>query len=354
MADQRGLQTKEQAVAAKRLRNCLVSAGPELEGQVGNYCRQPESGCATRSRRYQAAQLSRGRQRSNRPPVCPANLCVRQGVLAIQGGIRTVRSLVVVGDPGAGKSTFTDKLCFDIASPGRHARAVAPLVVVLREFVADAPPETPEALLSYALLVLESRYGIDCDLPLLQRSLMLGRLVVVFDGLDELLGFVSARSDAAARRRLYNPLSRSIGGRRFPTARGTSIRLWTLSASTSCASGRLTCSRSSSTPHVGCDWSAAAADDAAQLTPEEVHAKVAGFMTESERIEDLRSNPLMLALLCRMYKGPGTLPRTRPAVYQRCARMLFETWDSERGIKAVLPIEQDLNRYPAPRLLDVF
>ncbi len=56
------------------------------------------------------------------------------------------------------------------------------------------------------------------------------------------------------------------------------------------------------------------------------------FLTESVSIPDLRSNPLLLSLMCILYRGKGSLPRSRADVYEQCATMLFHNWDAHRRI----------------------
>jgi hypothetical protein len=40
----------------------------------------------------------------------------------------------------------------------------------------------------------------------------------------------------------------------------------------------------------------------------------------------------MLALMCILYRGEGSLPRDRAEVYERCAKLLFDKWDARRHI----------------------
>jgi hypothetical protein len=75
------------------------------------------------------------------------------------------------------------------------------------------------------------------------------------------------------------------------------------------------------------------------LTDEQQKQKVEAFLDESRVVPDLRSNPLMLALLCNIYRGDGYIPRNRPDIYEKCALMLFERWDKGRGIRVSLPFE---------------
>ena len=57
---------------------------------------------------------------------------------------------------------------------------------------------------------------------------------------------------------------------------------------------------------------------------------------ESSAIPDLRTNPLMLALMCILYRGVGYLPRNKAEVYEQCANLLFHKWDARRRIHADL------------------
>ena len=66
------------------------------------------------------------------------------------------------------------------------------------------------------------------------------------------------------------------------------------------------------------------------------------LLRESADIADLRSNPLMLSLLCALYRGEQHIPRNRADVYERCATLLFEQWDGHRGIKYEVPFRDHL------------
>jgi predicted NACHT family NTPase len=61
------------------------------------------------------------------------------------------------------------------------------------------------------------------------------------------------------------------------------------------------------------------------------------FMEESKTVRDLRRNPLLLSLMCAMYRGPGTLPVKRADIYEQCSTLLFIQWDRHRGLQAPSP-----------------
>jgi hypothetical protein len=60
------------------------------------------------------------------------------------------------------------------------------------------------------------------------------------------------------------------------------------------------------------------------------------FLDESAQVSDLRSNPLMLALMCVLYRGVGSIPRNRPEVYEQCTSLLLRRWDAVRRIHTTM------------------
>jgi len=56
------------------------------------------------------------------------------------------------------------------------------------------------------------------------------------------------------------------------------------------------------------------------------------FLSESQSVQDLTNNPLMLSLLCSLFRAHGAIPRNRRSVYRKCADLLFHQWDSRRQI----------------------
>lgn len=68
------------------------------------------------------------------------------------------------------------------------------------------------------------------------------------------------------------------------------------------------------------------------LTEKQRKSKTQAFLKDSEVVPDLRTNPLMLALLCSIYREENYIPRYRPDIYEKCAIMLFERWDKSRSI----------------------
>jgi hypothetical protein len=64
----------------------------------------------------------------------------------------------------------------------------------------------------------------------------------------------------------------------------------------------------------------------------DVDRLAAGFLSESSFLPDLRSSPLLLSLLCSIYRVTGQLPSNLADVYGLCSDLLFDRWDRARGI----------------------
>ncbi len=233
---------------------------------------------------------------------------------------RKIDRSVLLGDPGGGKTTAAKVLMHHFAGKGLNSdqEYPVPFLVTLREYAATYPPERSVAM--HIEHELETFYQCPAPPGLVDLLLLTGRAVVIFDGLDELLD-TSRRQDVAARVERFcseYPLaavlvtSRLIG---YDQAR--------------LDEGRFTCYRLGGfgEEQVGeyvRKWFAQ--DTEANANDAET------FLTESAGIPDIRSNPLILALLCILYRGAGSLPRNRSEVYEQCTDLLFRRWDARRKI----------------------
>ena len=219
---------------------------------------------------------------------------------------------VLLGDPGGGKSTASRVLTHRWASD--FAERV-PFLVVLRDFGGA------KSVVEH----IEDRLNAfhQCAAPpgTVERLLLSGDAAVIFDGLDELI-------DTARRVEVTQVVEQFC--ERFPlapvlvTSRIVGYDEARLDDALFDAYRIAGFTRDETAAYVR-NWFAQEDDTDAEAVAD-------AFMRESEQVTDLRANPLMLSLMCILYRGEGSLPRNRPGVYAECARLLFDKWDTRRGI----------------------
>ncbi len=251
--------------------------------------------------------------------------------------VKRLHRSVVLGSPGGGKSTLARKLCHDIALDRLHGELIPtgtlPVLIVLRDYGA-AKRERAVSVRDFVEERAHADFQLDVPEGAMEYLLRGGRVVMVFDGLDELLD-TSYRKDVTADIESFASLypvtpilvtSRRVG---YPEAPLAPARF--------------------STTTLG-DFKPPQVEEYARkwfaINPSEtlrpVESEVSEFLADSGEVGDLRSNPLMLALMCNLYRGAGYIPRNRPEVYRKCAVMLFERWDRGRRIQVQLDFERHL------------
>ncbi|MFC1491027.1 NACHT domain-containing protein [Nitrospinota bacterium] len=251
---------------------------------------------------------------------------------------------VVLGNPGAGKSTLSHYLAYNLTKNDEYSlllkNQTTPIVVVLRDYGAEKK-ESNCSILQFLEKTANSIYQVQPPKGFFEYMFLNGRAIVVFDGLDELLDTnyrQQITGDVELFANLYPSLpilvtSREVGYEQAPldTNRFDLYRISDFNEN----QVEEYCNKWFSTD--------------TELTKREKDKKIKSFISESKIAVDLRSNPLMLALMCNIYRGENYIPRNRPDLYEKCALMLFERWDKGRGINVTLPFEAHID--PAMKYL---
>jgi hypothetical protein len=236
---------------------------------------------------------------------------------------------VVLGDPGAGKTTLSNRIATDVLASKEfvnrpESSPSVPFVVTLREFV---DPSRSTSFVEYIERLAEDSFQAKPPPGLIEFLLLTGRAVVIFDGLDELL-------DTSLRRRVVHAVEAFANAYAntptLVTARQVGYELAPLDAATFTTLQIQPFDQRDVRRYVD-SWFLL---DESMPSTSERRSVADRFLVSSETVQDLRSNPLLLALLCNLFKTTGyqDLPRSRPAILEKCSLVLFDRWDRHRGI----------------------
>lgn len=265
--------------------------------------------------------------------VAPSLQC-DENPISLGDFIAQINRTVVVGDPGGGKTTLATRIILDATRPaglyGKNTQ-LTPFIVTLREYAARKDAQ-PMSIVEFLEETLKARFQMG-DIPprLTDFLLSTGRSILVFDGLDELLDTTSRREvveDVELCCSLYSTspalvTSRAVGYDEAPL----DPELYQVF--------RLAKFSGAQVQEYAEKWFRNSAD-----IPADERAGIAiQFIKESGSVADLTTNPLMLSLMCNLYRGERYIPRNRPELYEKCATLLFERWDKQRKIVVPLPIE---------------
>lgn len=252
--------------------------------------------------------------------------------LSVTDMIGRVDRTVVLGDPGGGKSTFAAYAVSKWATICAEGNGLVPFHITLREF---AQHHDERSVLDHIHNQLNTLYQVPDTDGFTDELLTDGSAVVVFDGLDELID--------TSKRRVITQIVELFGSA-YPNVR------------IAVTSRRVGYEQSRLDPAIFSEYvvGAFSLQDVKQYVHKwfatqddylgrDTTALADSFIEQSGAVTDLRSNPLMLSLMCIIFRGENFIPRNRPGVYEKCATLLFEKWDGHRMIEVPLRAAQHVD-----------
>lgn len=265
-----------------------------------------------------------------------------EGLLAV---LSSSRRVVILGDPGGGKTTEIRNLLLTLArSVSDENIEAVPFLVKLRTYARTGLDAVDQRgnLLEFMMRSAQDDYSSALSLESISYLLHTGRAVVCFDGLDEVLN-IEDRLQIVERIQAF--------AANYPLAHClvTSRRIGYDSTTLGPQFSRV------SLPNLSSDelekyckkFFAAIPYRRADSTPEH-------FLQQTSSVDEIRRNPLMLGVLCSLYLAGRRIPRNRLDLYQDCSEMLFSAWDSRRRLFVELDDELNTEQAVNELALEVF
>ncbi len=229
-------------------------------------------------------------------------------------GLEAVEShdkLLILGKPGAGKTTFLKWLAVQCNS-GQFGNNLVPIFVPLKEFAETK--EQPTLLKHISGQFREC--GVE-DSQIVETLLSKGQVLVLLDGLDEV-------RDADHDRVLSDirSASRRFDASRFVMTCRIAAREYTFEQFTEV--------------EVADFDDQQIADFSSKWFQVKDPVKAEQFLHElqaNESIRELATNPLLLTLLCLVFEEQAGFPANRSELYKEGLDVLLKKWDVKRNIK---------------------
>jgi predicted NACHT family NTPase len=246
--------------------------------------------------------------------------------------VETYSKLRVLGQIGSGKTTFLQHLAIECDRGNSGTMGIGateseprvPLLLSLRDFAEESQANGKFSLLNY----LQQRFFSTelLDSSMLETLLQAGRVLLLLDGLDEVLD-----RDSAAVLREIRRFSEKYHQNQFVVTCRTAARKRQLHGFTDAEISPLTPTQIASFTD---KWlgSVAHTNPHATMLPGQLEFVRKLDLPANRQFRQLTTTPLFLHLACSIFHGQHDAPAQRLAFYKQGLDLLLGNWDEAKGI----------------------
>ncbi|HEY9612018.1 NACHT domain-containing NTPase [Allocoleopsis sp.] len=244
-----------------------------------------------------------------------------EGVAGLKA-VERYTKLMVLGKPGAGKTTFLQYLAVQ-CNQGHFQAHLIPVFIVLKNFAEDALDEGDISLLDY---INQDFYRSEVAEQEVETLLSQGRLLILLDGLDEVpeaasnevIKHIRKLSDKYYKNQLV--ITCRIAAQEYRFRGFTEVEIADFKPLQIEAFAK--------------KWFVAVARN----SPKSGLQKASLFLEqlalpENQQIRELATTPVLLNLSCLVFQAKADFPLRRSDLYKQGLDLLLIRWDEARGIK---------------------
>ncbi len=234
---------------------------------------------------------------------------IQERMLGVEA-VKQYSNLIVLGKPGAGKTTFLKHIAIQCNS-GQMLANLVPIFITLKDF---AETEQQLSLLEY-ITEQFSAYGIT-DAKVAEHLLSQGRMLILLDGLDEV-------KEIDSQRVLNSVVScfTQFNANRFIITCRIAAKEYTFKDFTEVEIADFDESDIISFAN---KWFSAKSSAKSKIFIQKLQTNVS--------IRELATNPLLLTLLCLVFEELSDFPMNRSDLYKEGLDILLKKWDAKRNI----------------------
>jgi len=222
------------------------------------------------------------------------------------------RKLMILGKPGAGKTTFLKYLAIQ-CSNGCFQAGQVPIFITLKDFAEEIDSPSLIHYINQQFHEFEVK-----DSQAVEKILRRGRSLILLDGLDE----VRENDHDRVLREIRSFLNRFSDCQFVMTCR--------------IAAHEYTFENFTEVEVADFDWQQIVEFSNKWFQTKEDLVKAERFIQslgEHEPIQELATNPLLLTLLCLVFEDSADFPANRAELYKEGLDVLLKKWDAKRNIE---------------------
>ncbi len=249
--------------------------------------------------------------------------------------------IVVLGDPGSGKTTLSRFLVMltagAITMPGvQVAEETLPLRVAFRDFVEKRRENPSLSLLDYLDLQAKAELSLTLPKNFLRKAIGSGQALLVLDGLDE----VGAPEHRAAMRDLVLAFSKAHGmlpmlvTSRIAGYDDAPLGVWRrseLQVGMTLIPFAIMLMEKFDDDDLSTfviNWYSVQ-EPADPVGRDRGVADLLSALNADDRVRELARTPILATLIAMIHRVEANLPGERTKLYELCVRMLLETWPAQ-------------------------